>query len=195
MLANAPIDIPEEMYQEICRLYSIPKRFYHTFAHIEEVLLHYHNLKEEWEHPIEVFLAFLYHDAIYEYGAKDNEEKSARIAHREIQKYFPQRNIDIELVMQLIRHTANHGQLKRDALNREEQLFLDCDMSILGSAPTRFREYEQQIEQEYTQVYPKLLYRMGRKKFRRTLLKAERIFFSEEFHNRYDAQARINLRS
>ena len=97
--------------------------------------------------------------------------------------------------MHLIRLTALHGQLKREDLDEEERLFLDCDMSILGADKERFIEYEEQIEKEYTHVYPKLLYRMGRKRFRSTILNAERIFFSDLFHEKYDKVARQNLRS
>lgn len=195
MFNNAPIPIPEQMQNELFRLYVTPLRFYHTIDHIKDLLILYHELHTKWQHPIEVYLAFLYHDAVYEYGAKDNEEKSAQVAQKEITQHLPSQNIDIKRVMQLIRHTATHGQLAPDQLDQEEQLFLDCDMSILGSTKERFAEYEQQIEREYTQVYPRFLYRMGRKKFRKTLLKAPRIFFSTLFHERCDAQARINLSS
>lgn len=195
MFTNAPIPIPEQMQQELLRLYLTPQRFYHTIDHIKDLLTLYHELHPLWQHPTEVYLAFLYHDAVYEYGAKDNEEKSALLASEEITRHLSMHNINTDTVMQLIRHTANHGHLTAEQLNEEEQLFLDCDMSILGSTKERFQEYEQQIEQEYTQVYPRFLYRMGRKKFRNNLLKAPRIFFSSLFHERYDAQARSNLSS
>ena len=194
ILNRSPISLPEALIEELFRLYNTPPRFYHNFTHIQKLLGLYHQLEDRWEHPIEVYLAFLYHDAIYEYGAKDNEEQSAMIAEEEIRKHLSHRNINTDIVMTLIRHTANHGSLKAEDLNEEEKLFLDCDMSIVGSSFSDFCVYEQQIEQEYTQIYPKFLYRIGRKKFRTTLLRSDRIFFSDHFHDLLDSQARNNLR-
>ena len=190
---SSPIPLPESMMDELRAFYQNPKRFYHTFAHVETLLVLYHELESYWHNPIEVYLAFLYHDAIYEYGAKDNEEQSALLAKEHIQHHLPHIEINIERVMGLIRHTANHGSLTPQELDEEEKLFLDCDMSIIGSSRERFLEYEQQIEQEYTQVYPRFLYRIGRKMFRSTLKKTTRIFFSDLFHKRLDKQARENL--
>jgi predicted metal-dependent HD superfamily phosphohydrolase len=181
------------MIDELLELYKKPKRFYHTFAHIEALLILYHELESQWNNPAEVYLSFLYHDAIYEYGAKDNEERSALVAEQQIRLHIPNIQIDIDRVKSLIRYTANHGSLLAEELNEEEKLFLDCDMSILGSEPETFLQYEEQIEREYTQVYPRFLYRVGRKKFRSTLKKTKRIFFSDLFHNRLDRQARKNL--
>ena len=193
-LKHAPISLPAALVEGLHRLYKTPPRFYHNFAHVQKLLVLYHQLEKRWEHPIEVYLAFLYHDAIYEYGAKDNEEQSALVAEKEISKHLSDHNINIDIVMTLIRHTANHGSLRAEELNEEEKLFLDCDMSIVGSSFADFCTYEKQIEQEYTQVYPKFLYRIGRKKFRKTLLRSNRIFFSDHFHALFDTQARNNLR-
>ena len=94
----------------------------------------------------------------------------------------------------LIVLTASHGDLDRRELDHDERLFLDCDMAIVGADWQRFSLYQQQIEQEYTLVYPQLLYRMGRRRFLNKILSSERIFFSDHFHHQFDAQARSNLR-
>ena len=195
LFTNAPLPIPIVMQQEIQEQYTRPKRFYHTIDHIQTLLQLYHELDHLWESPCAVYLAFLYHDIIYEYGAKDNEEQSAIFAQQHILQHIPHQEQHIPRTMHLIRQTALHGQLQRNDLDEEERLFLDCDMSILGSSPKKFKEYELQIEQEYTQVYSKLLYKIGRKRFRSKLHKSHRIFFSDLFHDRYDRQARENLRS
>ena len=192
---NAPLAIPITMQKELLEQYTKPKRYYHTIEHVETLIGLYHELENLWNNPCAVYLAFLYHDIIYEYGAKNNEEQSAIFAQKHILKYIPESKEHIPRIMHLIRQTALHGQLQRDDLDEEERLFLDCDMSILGGVPDQFKEYEQQIELEYTQVYSKLLYRLGRKRFRAKLYKTPRIFFSDLFHDRYDKQARINLRS
>lgn len=192
-LSDSPIPLPLGMVKGLLGLYEKPKRFYHTFTHIEALLKLYHQLRAHWKNPIEVYLAFLYHDVVYEFGAKDNEEQSALVAKQQIQFYLPDMQIDIKRVMNLIRQTANHESLTKEELDEEEKIFLDCDMSIIGSKPSIFQQYEEQIEQEYTQVYPQFLYRLGRKKFRMKLKNKERIFFSDLFHERLDKQARENL--
>ncbi|MAA80060.1 MAG: hypothetical protein CL916_12465 [Deltaproteobacteria bacterium] len=195
IFTNPPLSIPLIMQQEIQEQYTKPKRFYHTIEHVESLIEQYHSIHNLWENHCAVYLAFLYHDIIYEYGAKDNEEQSAIFAQKHILKYIPNGKNFLPRTMHLIRQTALHGQLQRKDLDQEERLFLDCDMSILGSNPAKFKEYENQIEQEYTQVYSKILYKIGRKQFRKNLYKAPRIFFSDLFHQKYDNQARKNLSS
>jgi predicted metal-dependent HD superfamily phosphohydrolase len=191
------IKLSREMALDIRARYEQPERFYHTFDHVVEVLRHFRNVAEKgpgWQHPQQVFCAILYHDVIYDYGAKDNEERSAALALEELPRWLPDVNLDLEWIARLIRLTAKHGKIEPDHIHTEEALFLDCDMAILGSCPERFEQYEQQIEREYTQVYPKPLYRLGRRKFLKSLQKSPRIYLSEYFHQHFEAPARDNLR-
>ena len=143
-----------EMVDELISLYATPKRYYHTIDHVVDVLEQYRLVHQNqlWEHPKEVYLAVLYHDSIYEYGAKDNEERSAQVARRCIERYFPDLAINIDYVERLIELTAIHGTLNQCDVTLEEALFLDCDMAIMGSSWERFEQYQQQIEEEYTKV-------------------------------------------
>ena len=192
-----PCLLSEAHIADLIHYHRTPERYYHTLHHINEFFEHFMRLYHEgvWTHPTEVYLAILYHDAVYEYGAKDNEEQSALLAQKDIVKYLPHMAIRIDYIMELIRYTANHGSLKKEELSLEAQYFLDCDMAIVGSSTERFLEYEHQVAQEYTQVYLPFLYRMGRKRFLKRLLKADHIFFSDRFHERYDAQARHNIKN
>ena len=191
---HGPIPIPEQMLQAILRHHQQPQRYYHTIEHVCAVLDEHRALQELelWQQPVETYLAFLYHDAIYDYGAKDNEQRSAELAVRELQQWLP--GCEVQRVHRLIVLTASHGDLDRRELDHDERLFLDCDMAIVGADWQRFSLYQQQIEQEYTLVYPQLLYRMGRRRFLNKILSSERIFFSDHFHHQFDAQARSNLR-
>jgi predicted metal-dependent HD superfamily phosphohydrolase len=195
-LIATPLILPTPMLEELLKLYQTPKRFYHTIDHIIEVFKEYKILSRQgyWQHPKEVYLAILYHDAIYEYGAKDNELQSALIAKKSISQWLDtHENIDLEYVAHLIELTAFHGSLNSKHLTQEQALFLDCDMAILASSWEKFEVYQKQIQQEYTQVYPLLMYRIGRQKFFKKLLNAERIFISDIFHQSHDQQARTNL--
>jgi predicted metal-dependent HD superfamily phosphohydrolase len=65
-------------------------------------------------------------------------------------------------------------------------------MAILGAAPEAFAAYDRAIAEEYRAV-PRWLYRRRRRAFLRGLLEAPRIYLSDVFHARLDAQARRNL--
>ena len=81
-----------------------------------------------------------------------------------------------------------------DQVDRDAALFLDCDMAILGAGPAVFDAYDRGIAAEYRGKVPGWLFRLNRRRFLKGLLARERIFLSDFFHARLDAQARINLR-
>ena len=57
------------------------------------------------------------------------------------------------------------------------------------------RHHEQQIAHEYVPTVGADGYLLGRRRFLEGLLKRDRIFLSDDFHQRFDAQARANLRA
>ncbi len=59
--------------------------------------------------------------------------------------------------------------------------------------PAQFEAYDQAIAEEYRDRVPGFLYRINRRRFLRAVLAMPRIFLSDWFHERCDAQARINL--
>lgn len=190
-LTSIPIELPEEIFRAAAAAYASPPRAYHSFAHAQEVLRHLATVPA-WEHPAEVQLAALFHDAVYVAGRSDNETKSADLALEAIATHL-RTPVDTALVRRLIELTARHGKLDRATLDEEARLFLDCDMAILGAAPEVFDAYDAAIATEYAHV-PSLVYRFNRRRFLAHLLDADRIYLSDLFHGRLDAQARANLR-
>ena len=191
-----PLQLPPDQLQALQAAYATPPRAYHNFAHVEEVLRHYDEVANGpgWQQPEEVRLAVLYHDAIYEAGRKDNEVRSADLAVEHIQRWLPDRGIDTARVAELINLTARHGSLKPDDVDRDAALFLDCDMAILASDAATFAAYDRGITAEYRGKVPVWLFKLNRRRFLKALLGKERIFLSDWFNQRLDAQARINLR-
>ncbi len=57
-----------------------------------------------------------------------------------------------------------------------------------------FDAYDRGIAEEYRDKVPGFLFRLNRRRFLKGLLAQPRIFFSDFFHARYDAQAWVNLR-
>lgn len=181
--------------------YADPPRAYHSFAHVGQVMREMAAVLAApgWHRPREIWLAVLYHDAVYVPGATDNEVRSARMAGDAITRWLPDAGIDAGRVAGLIELTARHGQHRPedfpdDADGDDTRRFLDCDMAILGAPAARFDAYDRAIAAEYRDRVPGWLYRMQRRRFLAALLKRPRIYLSAEFHNRLDSAARANLR-
>lgn len=198
---SAPLTLPTLMLSELEAAYATPQRAYHNFGHVQEVL---HRFAEVtvgpgWAQPAEVYLAVLYHDAVYEAGRKDNEARSADLAMAQIARWLPQQGVDTLRVAELINLTSRHGQFAPadfgdDGFSLDTRHFLDCDMAILGAEPAVFDAYDAGIAEEYRGHVPGFLFRLNRKRFLKGLLARERIYLSDWFHQRYDAAARANLR-
>ncbi|WP_312709858.1 hypothetical protein [Stenotrophomonas sp.] len=192
----APIALTPAHWQALEAAYATPPRAYHHFGHVRAVLQHCQQVAvgPGWQQPVEVYLAALYHDAVYQAGRKDNEARSAQLALQAIAEVPALAQVDAARVEQLILLTARHGALRPDEVDAEAALFLDCDMAILGAPAEVFDAYDRGVAEEYRGVVPGFLYRAGRRRFLQGLLRAPRIFLSDFFHQRLDAAARANLR-
>ena len=196
-----PMELPAGQMHALQSSYASPPRAYHDFSHVAEVLRHYDAVASGpgWVQPLEVRLAVLYHDAVYEPGRKDNETRSAVFAVEEIGRWLPDAGVDRARVAELIELTARHGQFRpgdfgKTAVADDTRHFLDCDMAILGAEPPMFDAYDRAIAAEYRSHVPGWLFRINRRRFLKSLLARPRIYLSEFFHDRFDAQARSNLR-
>lgn len=179
---HRPLALPDPLVAELAVAYGEPHRMYHNVTHIAELLRHFDEVT--WRQPAEVYVAIVFHDAIYLPGAKDNEARSAAWARR---AGLP---VDGDRVAELILATARHGAI--DHAGGDDALFLDCDMAILGAPPAEFDAYDAAIALEYRHV-PPAAYAAGRRAFLAQLLAKPRIFLSDFFHLRLDAAARQNL--
>jgi predicted metal-dependent HD superfamily phosphohydrolase len=185
---NAPA-LPPSLVAAVRDAYTEPPRAYHNFAHVLEVLASFQRVTA-WKNPEAVYLAILCHDALYEAGRSDNEERSAELAARLLGGTMHERHIS--RVQQLIRLTARHGSIDPAEVDEEAALFLDCDMAILGAPPDEYDAYEAAIAEEYRLVPPEL-YRTGRAAFLRKLLARPVIYLSPFFRAEREQAARTNV--
>lgn len=187
----------EALWPDLASRYTEAGRHYHDVAHIHALSRHFAQVDSGpgWQAPAEIALAILFHDAIYVCGRGDNEARSASLARAAIAAHLASADIDVDRVVLLIHLTADHGRLKPGSLSADPdaQHFLDADMAILGSPPTRYAEYEAQIRREY-HALPDEVFAEGRGRFLERLLASDRIYLSAFFGERYEAQARANLR-
>src|SRR5687767_6168892 len=84
MLVDQPRIKPvlDDLLPVLHSAYRTPSRAYHSWDHVEEVLRGYEEVAAGpgWDHPAEVRLACLFHDAVHVAGNDDNEERSAQLA-------------------------------------------------------------------------------------------------------------------
>jgi predicted metal-dependent HD superfamily phosphohydrolase len=192
--ASAPLALPKALVDEVVAAHAVGRRAYHTIEHVAEVA---RNLEEACERAgarptLEVFLAVLFHDAVYEAGRSDNEARSADLARAAIARWLPA-TVDADGVATIILLTARHGALAPSDVDAEAARMLDADMAILGAPEEAFDRYDEGVAFEYAEAVPAEAYRVGRRSFLEKLAAAPRIFLTEDAHQRLDAPARANL--
>lgn len=172
--------------------YGEPGRYYHTLSHVARGVGELAEVSTVLRRPAECFVAFLFHDAVYDVSRKDNEERSAALFRERADTFCP--DVDRDLVSRLVLLTARHGSLASDDLTEDERLFLDADTSVLGGGPGEYAAYAEGVRREYEPHVGKVTYALGRKAFLVKLLATERIFLSERFRARLEARGRANVR-
>jgi predicted metal-dependent HD superfamily phosphohydrolase len=146
----------DEVFNVLATYYSQPHRAYHTLDHIRCCLNEFENVRHLAVRGKEIELAIWFHDAIYKPVAKDNEERSARLAEQFLLEAEVPATV-VERVSKLILAT------KHDAIPGEPdaRLLVDIDLSTLGAPEEIFDEYEKHIRFEYKHV-PWLFYKKKR---------------------------------
>ena len=86
-------------------------------------------------------------------------------------------------------HSQNYRLLHESLL---APLFLDLDLSILGTTVDKYDEYSSQVRREY-ECYSDQQYRQGRIKVLRSFLDRETLFFTPYFRDKLDSKARRNI--
>lgn len=176
------------IFNDLVEVYSDCSRHYHNLEHIHQLL----NLLSEVEDRCECFsglqLTAWFHDYVYNPQANDNELKSALYAA----KILNQLNLEpkiIELVTQIIVSTQKHKPLIE---SRDNLIFLDLDLAILGTSPDKYSEYAQQIRKEYSYKCDRD-YSRGRKQILTIFLSRPKIYYTDYFYSKFEQQARNNI--
>ncbi len=190
-MENEPL-IDEALKNELTALYGAEDRHYHGMAHIEAMLA----LAAEYRHllhdPEAVEAAIWFHDAIYDSRAKDNEAKSAELAEKRLAgRAQPAR---LARILAMINATATHQppSFEDKSAADDATLLLDMDLAILGAEPAVFDAYEKAVRLEYGWV-EEPMWRAGRAAILKDFLARPRLFGTEPFRQRFEAQARENL--
>lgn len=168
--------------------YTQPHREYHNLMHIEDVLLRIEELEPPAEHELELALAAWFHDAVYQPGQDDNEERSAYVAYDALEQVGADPTLIAEVV-RLIRLTAAHEPEDGDVAGA---VLCDADLAILAAASERYAQYASAIRQEYVHV-PKADFDIGRAAALRMFLDRPAIYRTAYGREHWEAPARANI--
>ena len=178
-----------DVYDQLSAAYSDPHRHYHSVAHIADCLERLDEARHFAEALAEVEIALWFHDAIYDPMSSKNELKSAEWAN----EFLSGAGIEEPVCGNVYSHimATVHESAPADG---DTALLVDIDLSILGRNNDVYDQFEQNVRKEYRWV-PKPLYRHKRKEILLSFLARETIFATRFFKDRYESQARVNLRN
>jgi predicted metal-dependent HD superfamily phosphohydrolase len=177
----------QSLHVELLARYAEPHRHYHTPQHLADCFEKLGEIVSLAEHPDEVRVGLWFHDAIYDTRASDNEHRSGVWA-RETMLSFGLTAAAAQRVYDLVMFTRHAAE----PVGADAMVLVDADLSILGAAPQRFDEYEDQVRREYDWV-AEAIFRQRRAAILREFLHRPRIYGTAPFQERYEPVARANL--
>ncbi|MEO8334276.1 MAG: hypothetical protein ABI664_04855 [bacterium] len=171
--------------------YSKPARHYHTWEHVVACVERLRTFP--CANARLVFLALVFHDAIYVAGRTDNEQASATLARETLSPMCSVSASDLDAIERMILATRDHHGMS-GTLSADELVVLDLDLSMLGASREEYARYAQQIHDEYVPAATTdARFRIGRTEFLEQMLKLPHVFLTAEGRRRWDAAARANL--
>jgi len=145
------------------------------------------------ERPRVVFLALLFHDAVYIAGRTDNEARSAALAREVLGAVTSLTPAELTAIEQLILATKDH-HARIGVASVDEAALLDIDLSILAAPREEYMRYARQIRDEWVPAaVSEAEFRIGRVAFLRRMLAAPHVFLTTNGQRRWDEAARANM--
>lgn len=178
-----------DTYEALIKAYSEKHRAYHTLEHIEACLRHLSDVKEFTDAHQEIALALWFHDAIYKPLSGINEEVSADWAKEFLLSVGADTDI-INRIYNLIILTKEHVAPETN----DAKIMLDIDLSILGTSPHIYAQFEKDVRFEYKRV-PSFIFKKKRKEILHRFLEKPKIYQTAYFFERLEIRARENLKT
>lgn len=185
---QANSQLGEIIFVDLVNAYSHPARYYHNLEHIQHLLTLSEKVRDISDRFTVLQCSAWFHDYIYDSQAKDNEIKSAVYAEKILNALNVSPDIT-QLVKQIILSTQKHQPL---ITNIDNLIFLDIDLSILGTSTDKYLKYAQAIRKEYSWLSSRD-YQQGRKQVLNKFLARDRIYYTDYFYQQLEVQARANL--
>jgi predicted metal-dependent HD superfamily phosphohydrolase len=183
------LDCPASLLDRVAARYAEPHRHYHTWSHVL-ACLRARDAITSAAIP-EVDLALVFHDAVYEPFANDNEERSADLLVEEGRRAWLDERV-LQRARPLVLATK-HASAEHVVDDSEEVcIVLDADLSILGADASLFDAYEVQVRKEYAAVEPRL-YASARGRVLRAFLERPSVYQTRRGRTLWEESARSNI--
>ena len=166
-----------------------PHRRYHTLTHVMWVLRHITALVAAGEPTTDtaaVQLAALWHDAVYDPAANDNEARSALLGSAAAAELGWSTSRQ-QLVERLVLATATHRPADDD-----EAMLVDADLAILGAPTQDYVAYVDGVRSEYSHI-DEDAWRAGRSAVLTGFLEQKQLFTTRTMRVLREARARANM--
>ena len=180
----------DDLLEAVLARHREPHRRYHTITHVAWVIRTIDELVAVVPVPslAIVHLAAIYHDAVYDPRATDNEARSADLAHVVGDELgWPVR--DRDEVARLILATASHEVEPDDVAGA---VLLDADLAVLGAEPAAYRAYATGVRVEYAHI-DDATWSAGRAAVLRAFLERDHIFATAPMRAAREHRGRANL--
>jgi predicted metal-dependent HD superfamily phosphohydrolase len=174
------------VYADLRRLFGAPFRRYHTLEHILDCIRRVDEVAGLLTDPDAVELALWFHDAVYEMDATTNERRSADmfVALAEGARPAFRRRV-CGLIM-----ATRHAGRERD---NDRRFIVDIDLAGFGAPWDEFMRNGALLREE-SPAKSDAQYRAGQLFFLKRLQRRHNLYSTGYFRDRYEAQARANLR-
>ena len=184
--------VPAGLLATLRRRHAEPQRAYHDWTHIEAMLALFAETRGDLAAPDAVLYAILFHDAVYDPQAHDNEERSAALLETLAGGALDRPTLDraVRMIRATQRHRLDPG-LPADEL-ADTARFLDMDLAIIGAEAARFDAYERAIRFEYGHVEDDA-FAAGRAAVMAGFGRRARLYLSDWGHDHFEVQARANI--
>lgn len=179
---------PSPALESVAARYDEPHRHHHNRRHLQEVLGHVERLLPAVDvpDPDAVWLAALFHDAVYDPRSTTNEADSAALARQVLEDLEPPTRV--AHVQRLVLATAGHQPAYPD-----EAVLIDADLAVLASDRPAYLAFVRAVRQEFDHVSDEA-WRAGRSAVLRSLLTLPRMFTTPPMVG-LEGRARDNVRA
>lgn len=182
--------------------YGDPKRAYHSWRHISDLLEALDEVPELVTRRDLVTAAIFWHDAVYTTRDEDRQRRADTDNVRDSARLFRHFSLlgsaDSGAVYELIMGTADHLEAKArreryPGFSKDLDLFLDLDLSTLAAPWERFANNFQAIRREFSWV-PEPVFNAGQGAFLASLLaNGDKLYRRSETIRRWRSPALANI--
>jgi predicted metal-dependent HD superfamily phosphohydrolase len=184
-VSSPPSPSGAAVYDDLCARLEEPARKFHNIGHIDDCLRRFDEVRRHLADPDAVEVALWFHDAVYVPGDATNERRSAALflSHAAGAAPLFRRRVSALIL------TTRRNRTPRD---NDCRFIDDIDLAGFGSPWEEFMYNGDLLRREFASQSDADYYR-GLGSFLTSLRRRPRLFRTDWFAKRYEAQAQRNL--